>query len=790
MQKRLMATLILLVLAVGLISCSVKTEKTPMQFQDEKIEEITETSPKEGNIEATEEPETEIPPVVELESHYEQMTAEELLADRNGIKPEDGYRTLQEIELLTDKFVSGSIDFGVLDKEENHEGFASAFVPVNMGTFVIREWNTTDLSAYLENGYISMYIKGEKGGETFEIGLQDCDRDRQGENDSVTSFINSKDFVGITTEWQQVVIPLADFFKEEIGLDISCIWTVKIGRAEGKIKMANVRIASPDTEKSESRIKVNQLGYGKQAEKYAYVSGFYEDLLCNSKTTFSIKDSLTDDVVYRGFLTLECAYDENYSGETIYKADFSDYTISGEYYLEVEMPQPLISPVFNIGNNVYSNVIGTLCKYYYYQRANVPLKEEYAGVFAREALYEQDRNMAFLSDPSKKKNVSGGWFDAGDFGKYVDTGAVAVIELLWAYKLFPDVFADHISCIPESGNGISDLLDEIKIELSFILKMQDKDGGFYHRVKPDDNTRAIVDTFYANDGGNIKSTGTTANAVAALSLAYTVFYENDKGYAEMLLDSAKKGWQYIMLHPDIASEGTYGTKECKSQLFYAACAMYYATSQDTYHDYIKSHYKDFVSAYTGSEVGHSYSNMKRIAYATYLACENTDKEIRDYIAENFAKWKKEVLKTAENNPWKTPLADWAFWWGSNINALTTCMEMYITEYFLDGNTFDSRNLTTQTVYFIYGINPLGKSFVTGIGQNCIERTYSGIFGEDEINEFPPGYTPGGINHYDGEIISRFPLRCYTDTAVDWVTNENAIYYQSALVFATAMQTDM
>lgn len=804
MRKKIIKLLYVFVLIFCFSACTHNTteaKETVDIFENETSEQITNTLEPEPETDApeptkdtdTNEKEIEIelpesaPAVTELVVPYIEMTAEELLSDRNGTKPSEGYNTLQDIELITEKIIDGSIGFSSLDNKDTFDKWRSSLIPSSIGMLVIRNWNTTDLSAYLPNGFISMFVKGEQGGETFDIGLQDCNRDRPASNDSVTVYTNSEDYCSITTKWQQVKIPLKDFFNENNNLDVSSVWTVNIGNSNGKIKMANVRISSPDKESCENQIKINQLGYSKNAAKYAYVSGFYEDILCNTKTSFSVIDSKNGNVVYNGYLTLVCGYDANYSGGTIYKADFSDFTYSGSYYLSINLPEPLLSSVFNIQNHLYGNHLGTLCKYYYFQRANIELTEEFAGEFAREPLYPSDKEMVFLSDKTKTKDVSGGWFDAGDFGKYVDPASVAVTDLLWAYKLFPDVFPDGISNIPESGNGTSDLLDEVKIELDFILKMQDNDGGFFHRVNPDDGTRAIVDTFSRNDGGNIKAAGTTANAVAALSLAYTVYKDISPDYARTLLDASKKGWDYAVSHPGITSTGTYGNAKSDHQLFYAACAMYYATNDEVYHDYIKKHYTKFASAYSGNEIGHSSDNMKRIAYATYLASENKDASVKAFISKKFTSWKTSVLQTAKNNPWNTPLADWAFWWGSNSNALNTGMELYLTEYFLDGNTLASQTLTAQTVNFIFGINPLSKSLVTGMGENCIKRTYSGIFGTDEIPEFPAGFTSGGINNYDGKILSRFPLKCFTDTAVDWVTNENSIYYQSALIFATAMQ---
>ncbi len=715
---------------------------------------------------------------------YVALSEDELLADRGGTKPEENYNKLQNIELITDEVINSSINFGTPDTSQSCGEYGSVAVPSNYGVLVLRNWNTTDLSAYIENGELVFWVKGESGGEDFPIGLQDCHRDAGRADDSVRSYKNVSEYCAITTQWQEVRIPLKDFFSQENGLDSTCIYTVCTGQTSGNVRIANVQIVSDDTESTTPQIKVNQLGYRENADKYAIVSGFYETLDCSTQTQFRLIDADTQTAVYSGHLEFVSAFDEDYSGETVYRADFSDFTTPGTYYITLNTPQSEPSVSFDIGGDIYTDLLGKASKYYYYQRANIELTEEFAGEFAREPLYPDDFSQNYLSDATKIKDVSGGWFDAGDFGKYIDPGAQTVIDLLWAYESFPDVFTDGLADIPESDNDIPDILDEIKVELDFFLKMQDEDGGFYHRVKPDDDERAIIDSFVDGDGGNVKSTGTTANAVAALSFASVIYAEFDTEYAQTLLASALAGWDYVCENPDITSTGTYGSEETLPQIFLAASYLYYATGEDEYHQYIKDNYTLHQEAAYNN---YHFSHGTEMAYIAYLASENTDAEIVEWISSNFEGWKNVMLSNANSNEWNTALPDWALWWGSSSNAHAVGMEMYLHCKYLGQDTAEAETLMEQTLSFMLGINPQGLSMVTGIGENCIERTFSGIFGEDGIAAYPVGYTSGGINKYDGGIISRFAGKCFTDTAVDWVTNENAIYYQSAMIFPIAAQ---
>lgn len=715
-------------------------------------------------------------------------TAEEIFADRKNKKPADGYNTLRVINLITDKLIEGSTGLGAVDKNQSCGTCGSVAVPAGEGIIVLRTWNTTDFSNYLANGEIRFMVKGENGGEDFKIGVQDCNRDRNGET-SIAVYKHVTEYVSITNEWQQVKIPFRDFFTCEDKPDITCLWTIRISGANDTVRIGDMRIVSPDKEYAPSSVKVNQLGYIPSGKKRAVVSGYYEQLSCTTKSHFHLVDADSGKPVYEGTLTLLDGYDKKYSGETVYEADFSNFTDAGTYYITVDSPGIENSVRFKISDALYKNLLGTVSKYYYFQRANVSLDEKYAGEFARAALHTEDFTLPFLSDTTKTRDVSGGWFDAGDFGKYVDPASVAILDLLWAYKCFSDVFKDNIADIPESGNGKPDILDEVKVELDFLLKMQDSDGGFYHRANPDDGTRAIVDTFAYGDGGNIKPTGTTANAAAALSFASKAFREYDDVYADKLLASAKSAWNYVSKNKDVKSDGTHGTAQTKSQIFLAACCLYYITGDKKYNVYIHDNYKLYADAYSTTAFGHSNDNMKKLAFATYLASGTAEDEIKKFVREKSRTWNAAILSTARN-AWKTPLPEWAFWWGSNANAFNCGMEMYITSKYLGEDTSKGEALSQGMLDFILGMNPTGKSMVTGVGEQCIKRTFSSIFGEDKVASFPAGYTPGGINEYQGEIISRFPAKCYSDTPLDWVCDENGIYYQSALIFATALKADL
>ena len=112
----------------------------------------------------------------------------------------------------------------------------------------------------------------------------------------------------------------------------------------------------------------------------------------------------------------------------------------------------------------------------YLQRCGTEVKDT---AFGHKACHNA---LATIYGTSEKIDVSGGWHDAGDYGRYIVTGAKTVADLLYAYQTAPQMFSDNIG-IAESGNGVPDVLDEARYEIEWMLKMQDKTtGGVHHKV--------------------------------------------------------------------------------------------------------------------------------------------------------------------------------------------------------------------------------------------------------------------------------------------------------------------
>lgn len=703
-----------------------------------------------------------------MENREKPRLDREALLQRIGTE----YNTLQTITVLGKEKPDGS-SISSLQPSEDGSEFPYIELRSSSSAVVLRGWTPTDLSLYVPNGYISIEVKGSNGSESLEIGFEEI---KNGQSVSVKKALDTE----ITTEWKTVTIPLTEIVNET---DLSGARQFLVGGED--IQVRNITISTSDKERSFPEFKVNQLGYKPDSEKRALVSGFPEKLAVYEGDTFMLVDKATGEVVFSGQLSMVSEFDEKYSGEQILCADFSDFSGEGSYFLRADGINDSLS--FEISESVYDELLKNTMRYYYYQRANVEITSAYGGKYTRSDKTPKDFEAPLYYDREIKADVLGGWYDAGDLGKYVSPGATAANSLLWAYMMFPDCFSDGQNDIPESGNGIPDILDEVRVELDFLLKMQDKDsGGFYIKVKSKSENDGDGDrTVWTGDGDKC-ITNATADCTAVLAFASKIYREYDSDYADTLLSAAERGWTYIEKNPNIYTVTNYSGENNSSSAFWASACVYYATGNENAHNwFLENDDKNIGSLRTGAN-GHNVGNMGIYGYYTYLLCEKRSEKVVAKTAKQFEGWKRSVLERYNANPWNIAIDENSFWWGTFNIILGNAQDMYIGSRLLGIDESDAARVSCDAVNFITGVNAVRKCFITGMGEDPIKCTFSNIYYGDSSDGVPPGYMPGGVNSYNGGIISRFPLKCYYDSANDWFTNENAIYWNAVMVFNTAL----
>lgn len=682
--------------------------------------------------------------------------------------------------------------FFPIDIDQMYNGLPSLRINITQdgwwgGLLAHQNWQIYSLRNYFENGSLEFHIKGNEGNESFIVGFEDR---RGGQKKD----IKISDYVTVSTEWKKVSIPLKEMIKAD-QFDLSSVGGLYFGKDysssknQFKVWLNDIKIISPDHERTYASIKINQLGYTPLAEKYALISGFPDEIDgigIKEGTPFKIKEVLTGTVFYEGNLKIVTDFEPLISGEKVFEANFSSFKRSGLYYISIEGLED--SYEFWIKEDVYNELLIDVARYFYLQRANIDLLEEYAGPFARAAMHLDDGNAPLRSDmQGAKRDVSKGWYDAGDFGKYVSSGADTVSHLLWAYELYPEIFKDNQFNIPESDNGIPDILDEIRYELEWILKMQDDDGGFYARVWPQNekDKPRYIDNRVGNEFSSLKPTYDTALAVGVLAHASLIYEQYDYEFAQKMLQRAIKGWEYLELYPNNI-EGPYGPYHAlndKEQRFFASAALYRVTGSNKYSDYVLSNYYNFAFLFDDPH----NASIAHTGFLHYLKSKNVDLELKGWFEQKFKYWSDEQLSRIQNYVWRNPLeAHRDYYWGSNGATLSRVFVIVAGNKVL--KTFNQIivDAVRRNLNYILGINPLAFSFVSGYGQNAHRNVYSNIYSSDGLDIVPKGYMPGGPNMYEGAWFSRFAGKAYIDSDKDWVTNEHTIYWNAYLLFSIAV----
>lgn len=721
--------------------------------------------------------------------------------------PPENYRRSKDIQIFLDKPVTGWSGSGAeeletedstlpVDSTEKYGGLPSLRLnvtkPVTSGWWVslltLRGWNTHNISQYMENGFIVFNIKGKDGGEDFVVGLRDKVYERSlGLEIDVSTTISK--YVDITTEWQHVKIPLKDLISNN-GFDPTAVTCLVLSAEEMDpftVWINDLKITSPDNEKSFTTIKINQVGFLPDKEKYALVTGFVEELQVSEGNAFEVRKVEDNSTVYEGKLSLVTEFEAVDSGEKILKADFSELTEEGEYYVWIPKLEEK-SYKFKIGKNIYSELLYDAIRYFYYQRQGIELVEPYAEGFARRDMTPTDVAVrSQITAMSKTWELSKGWYDAGDFGKYVNAGSTALSDLFWTYEMFKEQMKNFDFNIPESGDDIPDILDEARWELEWMLKMQDKaSGGFYPRVQSDDDNN-ITKRILMNANGC--TTDDTACAASVLAHAYLLYKDIDSEFAEMCLDAAKAAWKFLENNPKniVSPSGSYNVTDDRADRLWAAASLYRATGDEVYNTYFLNNYKRFEGEFTDSySYAHTWGNMWLTGYLCYMKADNVDESAAAWIKTAFGKWLNLILDRYERNPWNNTIVPGNYYWGINMQVMNVPMDAIIVSQFVDSaDSSKVKEIAFGSLNWLLGTNPISISYVSGHGENSIKGVYSNIYNNDGKPGIPNGYMSGGPNTYEGAELSNFAAKCYTTSTGDWVANEHTVYWNSALVFMAA-----
>ncbi len=552
---------------------------------------------------------------------------------------------------------------------------------------------------------------------------------------------------------------------------------------------------------AQEQIRLNQLGFYPNAPKVAVVVGE------NKGGKFYIKTADGSKTVYTGQLT--DTKKAELSGRPTRIADFSRFTKPGTYVLEV--PALGSSYTFEIEPDVHRKLAAAAIKGFYYQRMSTDLPEKYAGKWHRAAGHPDNHVLVHPSAASAERPAGTiiaaprGWYDAGDYNKYIVNSGISTGTLLSAYEDFPQYYKAQQLNIPESSNAVPDLLDEVLWNLRWMLAMQDpNDGGVYNKltnpafdgmVMPDKatNARYVVQ----------KGTAATLDFAAVTAQASRIFRNYEKelpGLADSCLTAATKAWAWAQKNPNMVYDqdainkqyepkittGGYGDRDFSDEFIWAAAELYTTTKNDSY-------YKAVNMLPDNKMPLPSWPQVRLLGYYTLLRNSNNltaaaKKDIPE-IKKRMVNFADELIAGTSTRAYRTVMGKSAsdYIWGSSSVAANEGIVL-LEAYQLTGEKKYAEAALSNLDYLL-GRNAVGYSFVTGYGDKATMHPHHRPSIADGIAEPVPGLLSGGTNaranqqdHCPGYNTSASPDEMYLDSDCAYAANEIAINWNAPLVY--------
>jgi len=577
-------------------------------------------------------------------------------------------------------------------------------------------------------------------------------------------------------------------------------------------------IAQPGT--VTEHLKIDQFGYPPDVQKicvvnnptagFDYAAGdFY-----NPGATLQVVKAADNSMVMSGPANSwhgGASYDQ--SGDAVWWFDFSSVTTPGTYYIYDPLNAKR-SFTFDIKDDVYVNVLKQSVRMFYFQRSGFAKTAQYAFDWTDGASHlgsQQDLDCRLVTNPvpGSSKQLQGGWFDAGDYNKYVNFAYEPIHDLCLAYIERPEVWTDDYT-IPESGNGIPDLLDEVKWELDWLRRMQLSNGSVLMKVSVTDFSAASPPS--ADIGARrygpaqASSTRTAASMFAIAAIAYNLSGQPSMQlYADTLEQAAINAWNWLIANPAYSYYDNAGFSSANPEMneyqqlstqVGAAILLFALTGQTTYRSYVDDHYDEMHPLQWG--FWYPWESIIQDLLLYYSDLSNATIFVKNAIRSSFTNSMNNSshLLPAINN---TSCAYRGFMnnddnvWGSNRPRGHTGSIFYnVIEYEISGNTSLYRNAAVGYVNFLHGLNPISTVMLTNMYDYGAEKPANEMYHswfahgtayDNAVTSLygpAPGYQPGGFNpqfhpdpSYNGDIVPpelQPSLKSYKDWNTSWPEN--------------------
>jgi hypothetical protein len=568
-------------------------------------------------------------------------------------------------------------------------------------------------------------------------------------------------------------------------------------------------------------------------------------------TSFEVRKASDSSVVLTGTVSAwKSGQTHSQSGDKAWSGDFSSLKTPGRYFIQVASGAK--SPEFSIANGVYNDLLRVAVKTFYFQRCGTAIDSAHGDKWTHGVCHVgtgQD-TQARLYDGSAQGDpvdVSGGWHDAGDCRKYVPFAFAPLWELLTAAEWYPGVFPDSTG-IPESGNGVPDLLDEVKRELDWVLKMQRSDGSVHATVgvlasnnddgkNPDQQTATRYVT-----GVNSPAASTLAMAAAKAARLFSAYESVYPGYAALLRTRAELAWSWLEIHPSnvrynhsgfAQADANTDNAEDLQRRVAAAAALWRLTGESKYRVYLENNYNSAAAKSPVSKPAKPNNDMVlpdspslAMGLMDYAATPGADatvvSEFKNAV-RNFVDGQLVGNATSSADPYRAYVWDGYYSWGSNLlKSRWAYVGLWAKRLGIATNGTDYAAPAQDYLHYLLGVNPLGWVYLTNLGpkganlgvSNSLDEVYHSWFADKTIydglggsNLGPaPGFLAGGPNQFyasnttsGGGTPATPPanqplMKSYRNWNTSWPDSswsvtEPAIYYQTSFIFLMAAYAD-
>ena len=632
-------------------------------------------------------------------------------------------------------------------------------------------------------------------------------------------------------------------FQFQLGGETACKYTFEtIGIKDDQFKGYTV-----DYNENGYAVRTNQVGYFTNGEKTAV-------LVTTSKTPveWNLLNE-NNDIVATGMT--EVYGNDVDSGDFVHKIDFTNFKLAGKKYKIVVKTDKLVpqfnqlvgqdlnvlaeSPRFDIGDNVYSELRYHAFKYFYHNRSAVPIEKQYTDGrddLAREAGHVKDvailsafKGDAWYKDKSKYESldVTGGWYDAGDHGKYVVNGGISTWTLQNQYEralnagedMTKAPYGDGTMNIPESGNKIPDILDESRFNLEFMLKMQvpegegnDLAGMVHHKINDESWTGLGMKPSEDEKERYLypPTTAATLNLAATAAQGARLWGGYDEDFAKKCLVAAEKAWDAAIKNPDIYAPsnpegggGAYDDTNVTDEFYWAACELYATTGEQKYLDYMKKseYYLNVPNSENDEETGAiNWANVEALGTMTLLSSKN------NLSADEVKKAEANLLSSADTyvgvtnrNGYGVALQNDNYVWASNGNLANIIMVLAYANDVAGNETTKYIDAANKSMDYLLGKNANTQSYVSGFGTNPLRNPHHRFWAHqldpDKFPLCPRGVLSGGPNAALNdpfvqdvgwsEASRPANAKCFVDHIQSYASNECTINWNAPLAWVAS-----